>query len=308
MLAEVYLWRSEDSVRNAGAIHQEGISLHDEGSAGLHGCRGRVPLRVRLGVFLPEMPYLNLGRVIDELEQRPIITALTATATEDDMAEIAQCLHMQNPAMYRNDLYNPKLVYIKQHAVNREEKRKLLCKYLSKYHANSSIVYYSTRKAVEAVYKLLDKKYSGQVTMSHAGLKPKTRAANECKFLSGEKSIMVETSAFGMGIDLDSVDLVIHFNMPLSLTDYIQQSGRAGRSGQKAHAILLYSDEDYYTNLEILHDGHPTLRGMGQLDIMKEFCDDNEHCMAQLLLEHFGQKMKKSCKHCTVCQKNRRKK
>ena len=75
--------------------------------------------------------YLNIGQVIDELEARPIITALTATATEDDMAEITQCLHMQNPAMYRNDLYNPKLVYIKQHAVNREEKRKLLCKYLS---------------------------------------------------------------------------------------------------------------------------------------------------------------------------------
>lgn len=223
--------------------------------------------------------YLNLGQTIDELEARPIITALTATATEDDMAEIAQCLHMQNPATHRNDLCNPKLVYIKHYAINREEKR-----------------------------KLLDKKYSGQVTMSHAGLKPKARMANESEFLSGKKTIMVATTAFGMGIDLDSVDLVIHFNMPLSLTDYMQQSGRAGRNGQKAHAVLLYSDEDYYTNLAILHDGHPTLRGMEQLDMMKEFCDDNEHCMAQLLLEHFGQKMKKSCKHCTVCQKNRRKK
>lgn len=252
--------------------------------------------------------YLDIGQVIDELEPRPIITALTATAAEDDMAEIAQCLHMQNPALYRNDLYNPKLVYIKHHAVNREEKRRLLSKYLSKYHTNSTIVYCNTRKAVEAVYKLLDKKYSGQVTMSHAGLKPKARMANESEFLSGKKTIMVATTAFGMGIDLDSVDLVIHFNMPLSLTDYMQQSGRAGRNGQKAHAVLLYSDEDYYTNLAILHDGHPTLRGMGQLDMMKEFCDDNEHCMAQLLLEHFGQKMKKSCKHCTVCQKNRRKK
>ena len=58
--------------------------------------------------------YLDIGQVIDELEPRPIITALTATATENDMAEIAQCLHMQNPAMHRNDLYNPKLVYIKQ--------------------------------------------------------------------------------------------------------------------------------------------------------------------------------------------------
>lgn len=143
--------------------------------------------------------YLNLGQTIDELEARPIITALTATATEDDMAEIAQCLHMQNPAMYRNDLYNPKLVYIKQHAVNREEKRKLLCKYLSKYHANSSIVYCNTRKAVEAVYNLLDKRYSGQVAMSHAGLKPKTRAVNECKFLSGEKSID-DRSAAGVAV------------------------------------------------------------------------------------------------------------
>ena len=252
--------------------------------------------------------YLNLGQTIDELEARPIITALTATATEDDMAEIAQCLHMQNPALYRNDLYNPKLVYIKQYAVNREEKRKLLCKYLSKYHANSSIVYCNTRKAVEAVYKLLDKKYSGQVTMSHAGLKSITRTANESEFLSGKKTIMVATSALGMGIDLDSVDLVSHFNMPLSMTDYLQQSGRAGRNGQKAHAVLLYSDEDYYTNLEILHNGHPTLRGMEQLDMMREFCDDNKHCMAQLLLGRFGQKMKKGCKHCTVCQKNRKKK
>lgn len=152
--------------------------------------------------------YLDIGQVIDELEPRPIITALTATATEDDMGEIVECLHMQNPALYRNNLYSPKLAYIKQHAASREEKRKLLGKYLSRYHTNSTIVYCNTRKAVEAVHKLLDKQYSGQVTMSHAGLKTKTRAANELEFLSGEKTIMVATSAFGMGIDLDSVDLV----------------------------------------------------------------------------------------------------
>ncbi len=78
------------------------------------------------------------------------------------MAEIAQCLHMQNPATHRNDFIQSKLVYIKQHAKNREKKRKLIRKYLSKYHVNSSIVYCNTRKAVEAVYKLLDKKYSGR--------------------------------------------------------------------------------------------------------------------------------------------------
>lgn len=253
-------------------------------------------------------PYLEIGKVVDKLKPRPIMVALTATAAEEDMEEIVASLHMESPAMYRNDLYNPKLVYMKCYAVDREEKRKLLCKYMKKYHKHSSIVYCNSHASAEAVYKMLDKKYKGEVTMSHGGVKPKKRTANELEFLSGEKNIMVATSAFGMGIDLNSVDLVIHFNMPLSLTDYMQQSGRAGRCGQKAHCILLYSDEDYYTDQAILHAGQPSPRSIEQLDLMKKFCDDDKHCMVRLLLEHFGQNMEKSCKHCTVCQKNRRKK
>lgn len=84
---------------------------------------------------------------------------------------------------------------------------------------------------------------------------------------------MVATSAFGMGVDLDTVDLIIHFNMPLSITDYIQQSGRGGRGGQKARCILIYDEEDYYTNQVILSSsfsGSSQERALRRLDAMKD--------------------------------------
>lgn len=121
---------------------------------------------------------------------------------------------------------------------------------------------------------------------------------------------MVATSAFGMGVDLDTVDLIIHFNMPLSITDYMQQSGRGGRSGQKARCILLYDEEDYYTNQVILSSsfsGSSQERALRRLDAMKEYCDDRSQCLAALLLQTFEQVPAHRCNHCTNCQRARRK-
>lgn len=249
--------------------------------------------------------YLRIGEVIKYLPYRPVLAAFTATAAEQDMLEIAEILHMNDPAVYRNDLQCSNLTYIKKRTTDRKQKRKLMYKYLRKYHKNSSVIYCNTHKAVDAVYEELKSRFPNEVTRSHAGLSSAKRAKNEYAFLSGEKSIMVATTAFGMGIDLGTIDLVMHFNMPLSLTDYMQQTGRAGRDGQKAHCVLLYSDEDYCINQVILSDSG-SKRACKQLDNMKEFCDDTKHCMSRLLLAHFGQKAKKNCNHCTICQKSRR--
>lgn len=246
--------------------------------------------------------YLRIGEVIEDLPYRPVLAAFTATAAEQDMQEIAEILHMNNPAIYRNDLQCSNLTYIKKRTTDRKQKRKLMYKYLRKYHKNSSVIYCNTHKAVDAVYEDLKSRFPDEVTRSHAGLSSAKRAKNEQSFLGGDKSIMVATTAFGMGIDLGTIDLVIHFNMPLSLTDYMQQTGR---DGQKAHCVLLYDDEDYCINQVILSDGG-SKHACKQLDNMKEFCDDTKHCMSRLLLAHFGQKVKKNCNHCTICQKNRR--
>ena len=249
--------------------------------------------------------YLRIGNCIDLLPHRPILTAFTATATVQDMQEIADVLHMNKPQIFQNNLQCSNLTYIKKHALNREQKSKLL-KYMRKYHRNASVVYCNTRKAVDSVYDYLKKYFPNEVTRSHAELSSHKRVENEMNFLTGKKSIMVATTAFGMGVDLGSLDLVIHFNMPLSLTDYMQQTGRAGRDGQKAHCILLYSNDDYSINQTILSNKAPK-RAYQQLDQMRKFCDDTNHCMTRLLLQHFDQTTKKNCNHCTICQKNRRK-
>jgi len=107
---------------------------------------------------------------------------------------------------------------------------------------------------------------------------------------------------------------VIHFNMPLSLTDYMQQSGRAGRDGQKAHCILLYSDEAYYTDQLILTgeirrkpQTEAEERMLSRLASMREYCYDDKRCMIQSLLAAFGQQLQEMCNRCTNCQTKRRK-
>jgi len=258
--------------------------------------------------------YLHIGEEISRLTDRPVVAAFTATATQEDIEESYTLLHMNQPNVFVNSLYRENLIYVKKFADSRKQKQKLLQKYLSKYHKHSSIVYCNTRKAVDAVYTLLEKKYPDQVIKCHANLPDKARTQAEWKFLSGEKTIMVATTAFGMGIDLRTLDLVIHFNMPLSLTDYMQQSGRAGRDGQKAHCILLYSDEDYYTNQLILvgeirkePQTEAEKRILSRLDNMRKYCYDDKHCMVQLLLAACGQQRQETCNRCTNCQTKRRK-
>jgi len=257
--------------------------------------------------------YLSVGDTIGTLQHRPVVSAFTATASPDDIQYICSLLHMDNSKVFVNDLYRKNLVYIKKCAVSKEQKQKLLNKYLRKYHKHSSIVYCNTHKAVEAVYEFLMKKYPNDVVKYHAGMSDHERTSAELQFLVHKKSILVATTAFGMGVDLDTLDLVIHFNMPLSLTDYMQQSGRAGRNGQKAHCVLLYSDEDYYTNRVILMkdiDRPPEIeaeeRMLYRLNEMKEFCENREQCLVQILLKALGQHKKESCNRCTNCQVNRR--
>ena len=126
--------------------------------------------------------------------------------------------------------------------------------------------------------------------------------------LAGKKHIIVATSALSMGVDVRNVDLVIHFNMPLSLADYYQMSGRAGREGQKARSILLYNPDDYYTGLAMVGDVEDkAFRRLAEqrLDEMKEFYDDKERCMVQVMLHALGDTYTGKCRYCTNCQKER---
>jgi len=249
--------------------------------------------------------YLHIGEFIDSLEPRPVVLAMTASAPPEDREEIMELLSMKDAKCMTTSLYRSNLHFMKRSCTTREEQKKALRKYLKKFHKHTTIVFCNTRKAAEAVAHYLDgpKLYPGEVMVYHSRNKKCER-----EMLTGKKRIIVATSALAMGVSIQNVDLVIHFNMPLSIPDYYQMSGRAGREGQKSRCILLYNSKDYYSNRGMLQEmDDPAMRkiALGRLDEMKELCEDTEHCIYSMMLEALGEKHPKACRYCSNCQKAR---
>lgn len=241
--------------------------------------------------FRPD--YLEIGQFIDTLRHKPVVVTLTATATPDMCTEICNLLSMDQPKVLINSLHRPNLHFMKRSFVSDKAKLKELKRLLKKHKDNSCIVYCNTKRITDAVYDKVKEWHPDDVVKCYSNLYGPVRKGNEQQFLKGKKHIMVATSAFGLGVDQNSVDLVIHFNLPLSLIDYYQQAGRAGRAGQKAKCILLYCENDYLINRMMLLDKiddkpaqKATLKG---LDRMKEYAESDK-CLASLILSSLGEK------------------
>lgn len=247
--------------------------------------------------------YLEIGEWINRLKKKPVILALSATAVPEDRPQIVDLLSMEDVKMFEESLYRSNLTFLKRMAPTRKAQQKELKRCMKKYHKHTTIVFCNTKSAVENVAKYLEGLYPDEVMTYHSGKKHQEKA-----MLMGEKHIIVATSALSMGVDVRDVDLVIHFNMPLSLADYYQMSGRAGREGQRARSILLYNPDDYYTGLALVGDvGDKVLKKQTKqrLDEMKKFCEDKEHCMVRMMLHTLGDTSVKKCRYCTNCQKER---
>lgn len=247
--------------------------------------------------------YLHIGDFIDSLKHRPTVLAMTASAPPEDRKEIMELLSMRNAKCIATSLYRSNLHFMKHSVTSRQEQIKVLKKCVRKFHKHTTIVYCSTKKAVEEVAKRLEKIYPGEVVPYHSENK-----RGERDMLSGKKHIIVATSALAMGVSIRDVDLVIHYNMPLSIPDYYQMSGRSGREGQKARSILIYNSSDYRSNramLEDIDDRNTRRTAMDRLDAMKELCEDREHCMYTMILSALGEKRETKCRYCTNCQKGR---
>ena len=129
------------------------------------------------------------------------------------------------------------------------------------------------------------------------------------QFINGSKRILVATTAFGMGVGVPDIRLVVHFNLPLSVIDYYQQIGRAGRDGETSHAVLLYSREDIALNESILrNDRYPEELQAWLTTRLEELVAiaESDRCLMQQLLNALGEDHPTTCRHCTNCQKARR--
>lgn len=257
--------------------------------------------------FRPD--YLEIGTFIDSLPHKPVVAALTTTAAPDMRLQICELLSMDQPKIFANSLHRPNLHYMKRSFVSDAAKLKELKHLLKKRKSGSCIIFCNTKGMTDDLYDEVKKWYPGNVVKCHSNLAGQVRKGNEMSFLSGECRIMIATSAFGLGVDQSNVDLVIHFNLPLSLIDYYQQAGRAGRAGQKAKCVLLYCEDDYRVNrtlLKSIENKNARKAALRALDKMKEYAESSE-CLTRQILSALGEEMKKPCGSCTNCQKARKK-
>lgn len=263
--------------------------------------------------------YTNIGTFLKLCQSHPPVAALTATAPHTYRDTIAQSLHMEPYRLITMKHTQKNISILTRDCSNASPKDKLnvLKKTLKKYDDGSSVmIYCSTPKDVVAVTNFLTKHYTAKVCKYYAKMESDTKRKNELSFLTDQKKIMVATSAFSMGVDKEDIRLVIHFNLPLSLIDYYQQIGRAGRDGRHSYAVLLYSEQDINGNLKILDaplkesEDDPMIRSDVQASITRfhEFLDilHTNQCILQQLQAYFGYDAKKPCGRCTVCQKKRK--
>ncbi len=247
--------------------------------------------------------YLTIGEYICKLKKHPVIVALSATALPEDRPLIMELLSMQDVKSFEMSLYRSNLRFMKRNVSSRKEQLRELKRCLKKYRKNTAIVFCATKHIAESVAEDLERIYPDDVIVYHSRKKHR-----EKEMLLGKKHIIVATSALSMGVDVRNVDLVVHYNMPMSLADYYQMAGRAGREGQASRSILLYNPENYYMNkamLDDLDDKRVRRIMLERLDEMKEFCDDTKHCMVRTLLQALGDSYDNKCRYCTNCQNER---
>ena len=266
--------------------------------------------------------YLYIGDFINELKHKPVICACSATISADSLNIIRDSLHMDKPVILRSDLRRDNLILLKKDVTcskktleeRLEFRIKKLCKLIDKYHKDgSALIFAQTTTHVDALYNILEEKYSDDVTRYHSRVKPERRKKQLLfDFLQSKRKIMIATSAFSMGIDVPDIELVVHFNAPISMTDYIQQIGRAGRDGRKAHCVLFYDqngDDDAISNSFIKKAKKQSPKAAktikARLSQVRDFINSN-NCMVSDILEYQGQHEVKTCKRCTVCAQKRR--
>ena len=259
--------------------------------------------------------YLKIVDFIRLLPRRPVIAAFTATATQKVREDVKRILDLRSPVEVVTGFDRPNLWFEVRHP---ELKDGELLRLLEARKRRSGIVYCATRKSVEQVCQLLtDRGYAA--TRYHAGLEERERMENQNAFLYDEKTVMVATNAFGMGIDKSNVNFVIHYNMPKSLEAYYQEAGRAGRDGANADCILLYAPRDVQTARFFIENGSDNedlteeqkevikKQDYERLEAMVTYCKTRT-CLRGWILEYFGQKHPEVCGNCGSCAKEYEKK
>ncbi len=237
--------------------------------------------------FRPE--YRKIRKMIDHISKDIPIIALTATATPKVKSDILKNLEMKNANVFISSFNRDNLFYEVRPKNNKPQVFKEMVQYIKSTGGQSGIIYVQARKTTEEIAKMLQ--VNGvNAAAYHAGMDSKSRSRVQDDFLMEELDVIVATIAFGMGIDKPDVRFVIHFDIPKSIENYYQETGRGGRDGINAKCIAFYSYKDILRLEKFLKDKPVAERELA-LQLMDEIIaySETSACRRKFLLHYFGE-------------------
>ena len=253
--------------------------------------------------FRPE--YRRIRHMINDINREIPVIALTATATPKVQSDIVKNLNMKDEKIFISSFNRDNLYYEVRPKGKKEATFRSIVQYVKGQPDKSGIIYVQSRKSTEEIAKILNVN-DIKAAPYHAGLDAKTRSKTQDDFLMEEIDVIVATIAFGMGIDKPDVRFVIHYDIPKSIENYYQETGRAGRDGLQGDCLAFYAYKDILRLEKFLRD-KPVAERELSAQLMQEIMAyaETTSCRRRFLLHYFGEeyddsrcdKMCDNCRH-----------